>query len=417
MELYYSEPLDGEMAVEAIFLSWAFPPMNFPRAVQVARLADYWGLGSLDVVCAGPTGKSTYRNISDTSDVTVNKYQDRFGPLFLKMAARIISDDFRQRPDMQVFWAKFIEKKILTIIKGKDNPVLVSFGQPMSDHLAALNIKNKTNIPWVAHFSDPWADNPFSNRSPANQKRIETWEKRVVEEADALVFTSEETVDLVMNKYPDEFRQKASVIPHAFRENRPRKEVEINTGNRTLKIRYLGNLYGERNPIQLIKALMAINDEIPELLNKIKFEFFGELDNATNNTLSSLSYNENFISINKGIDYDESLRLMASADVLLILDAPAEKSVFLPSKLIDYIGSGRPLLGITPPGTAANIIQKLGFPVCNSLDALQMKDPLISILKKIQQGDYRLSYNADRYQPEKVTREMEEIVIKVANKK
>jgi hypothetical protein len=43
------------------------------------------------------------------------------------------------------------------------------------------------------------------------------------------------------------------------------------------------------------------------------------------------------------VGYQESLKLMSEADALLVIDAPADQSVFLPSKLIDYIGAGRPI--------------------------------------------------------------------------
>ena len=59
------------------------------------------------------------------------------------------------------------------------------------------------------------------------------------------------------------------------------------------------------------------------------------------------------------VGYLQSLALAKSADLLLNIDAPAATSVFLPSKLIDYIGAGRPIFGITPAGTAARLIQSL----------------------------------------------------------
>jgi hypothetical protein len=34
--------------------------------------------------------------------------------------------------------------------------------------------------------------------------------------------------------------------------------------------------------------------------------------------------------------------------------------VFLPSKLIEYLGAGPPILAITPPGTTANLMTRLG---------------------------------------------------------
>jgi hypothetical protein len=60
------------------------------------------------------------------------------------------------------------------------------------------------------------------------------------------------------------------------------------------------------------------------------------------------------------VDYKTSLALMESADLLLVIDAPFDQSVFLPSKLVDYIGAQRPIFAITPPGTSAKLVSDLG---------------------------------------------------------
>jgi hypothetical protein len=51
---------------------------------------------------------------------------------------------------------------------------------------------------------------------------------------------------------------------------------------------------------------------------------------------------------------------MVDSDLLLVIDAPAALSVFLPSKLIDYLGAGVPIMGIVPPGTSAALLARLG---------------------------------------------------------
>jgi glycosyltransferase involved in cell wall biosynthesis len=42
--------------------------------------------------------------------------------------------------------------------------------------------------------------------------------------------------------------------------------------------------------------------------------------------------------------------------------------VFLPSKLIEYVGAARPVIGLTPPGTAADLIERLGGWVADPKD-------------------------------------------------
>lgn len=54
----------------------------------------------------------------------------------------------------------------------------------------------------------------------------------------------------------------------------------------------------------------------------------------------------------------------ATADVLLVIDADSDGSLFLPSKLIEYLPFRRPILGLTPvPGPSADLIRELGYQV------------------------------------------------------
>ena len=80
------------------------------------------------------------------------------------------------------------------------------------------------------------------------------------------------------------------------------------------------------------------------------------------------------------VDYLTSLSLMSCADGLLVIDAPAETSVFLPSKLIEYIGAARPALGITPPGAASKLITELGGWVADPTDAKGTEKGVLSFI-------------------------------------
>jgi hypothetical protein len=55
-------------------------------------------------------------------------------------------------------------------------------------------------------------------------------------------------------------------------------------------------------------------------------------------------------------DYVPSLALMRRSHVLLVVDAPGDSSVFLPSKLVDYLGAGRPIVALSPAGPTARIV-------------------------------------------------------------
>jgi hypothetical protein len=93
---------------------------------------------------------------------------------------------------------------------------------------------------------------------------------------------------------------------------------------------------------------------------------------------------------------------MRSADLLLNIEAPFAQSVFLPSKLVDYIGAERPVLGITPPGTASRVIRTLGGWVAGPDDPEAIAAILETALPQIERDrgapwgdpDVRRSYAA-----------------------
>ncbi len=89
---------------------------------------------------------------------------------------------------------------------------------------------------------------------------------------------------------------------------------------------------------------------------------------------------EGLVDFQRTVGYEESLDLMTSAHGLLVIDAPAAESVFLPSKLVDYIGAGRPVLGMTPPGTATRLITELGGWVSDPADPEQTQKALADFI-------------------------------------
>ena len=84
---------------------------------------------------------------------------------------------------------------------------------------------------------------------------------------------------------------------------------------------------------------------------------------------------------------------MKTADCLLVIDAPFENSIFFPSKLVDYMGANKYVLGITPEnGTASKIIKNIGGKIVNPNEENKIYEAIINIyyeLKKL------ISFNED----------------------
>jgi hypothetical protein len=68
-----------------------------------------------------------------------------------------------------------------------------------------------------------------------------------------------------------------------------------------------------------------------------------------------------YVKIIEPLSYSEAMQKMAKYDVLMILEAPLAKGIFLPSKLSDYAQLNKPILAISPAiGEVKNILERYG---------------------------------------------------------
>ena len=340
-------------------ITYDLPPVLTPQSIQIDRL-----LASLDAGIAtvtGPLASGEARIDAASHWVRPQPFRAEiaFRPaiegLALSLAKRFVPF-YGAIPDEFRGWVSTAVAVALDKIKsvGFQPDLLVTFGEPMSDHLVGLHLKRHLNIPWLAHWSDPWYDNPFRSGQFIAKRINRQLEAQVIEAADRIVFTSKETLDLVMGKFPITWREKCVVLGHSYD---PALYPQTASRSDTIVVRHVGSFYGNRTPLPLLRALARMDRRH---LDGVRFEFVGRvprwlpLHPAWRRLPPGLVHCENAVA------YRRALALMAEADLLLVIDAPSELSVFLPSKLVEYIGASAPIMGITPPGTSASLIRRLG---------------------------------------------------------
>jgi hypothetical protein len=358
-----SEP---HQAIKLLAVSFFYPPYAYPRSVQVARLLRHTDASTV-LVCADEEGGRQDPTLEPGAEdflteclrvpFSVRKWRRQIS----RVASRFELPLWNRVPDQYRNWKPQAIRSIEDFLRRSDYrpDVLVTFGQPMSDHLIGLELHGRHGWPWAAHFSDPWVDNPFGRFDSLTRSFNAALERKVVESAQMLIFTSQETLELIMQKYAPEHRSKARVLPHAFNSGWNAAAASHSLESK-ITVRHLGELYGRRSPKPLFDALRLIHSTEPQSLSDVCFELIGATEESVLRDSGFHHLPEGLVVIQPTVSYRESLSLMAASDGLLVIDAPMERSVFLPSKLIDYVGAARPILGITPPGTSANLINQLG---------------------------------------------------------
>jgi len=357
-------------------VSWEMPPLTGPRATQVTRtLVALAALGWRSrTVCFSPRS-NRYQQDDDVSIERLSAGAATLIPVrspeesFFFRALWRVAPPLKQFPDEKRVWMPAALRAANAALDAEPADVLVTFAQPWTDHLVGLELKKRRGIPWVAHFSDPWVDSPYFRAGSAARAKSARWERDVIGNADRVVFVSSYTRDRMMAKYPDSWRDKCTVIPQGFDDRVPPVDATPVAG-RAVRIVYTGRFYdGIRSPEVLLRAAASVNRTTP-LAGRLEFVFVGGGTTQYERLAADIGLT-GLVSFTGRVPPQDALQRAANADLLLLIDAASAEgpSLFLPSKLIDYLPMRRPILGLTPAsGPSADLLNELGYPVIDPAD-------------------------------------------------
>jgi hypothetical protein len=377
-------------------VSWAMPPLVYPRAIQVSRtLTELSRRGwSIDVIALHPLSENSgkrdeelaarcnglYRlHLIDTNSAISAEKRWWNSHLFLH---EMLPADAEGRA-----WTKLASRKGKALINTNMPRSLVTFAQPWSDHLIGMALKRRFPLlRWIAHFSDPWVDSPYiQNEAPRVMDRWRVQEREVIRNADAVLFVTKRTEKLVMSKYPPEWRRKVRIVPHGFDQDLPTPFLKSKPTAKRLKFVHTGSLFeGLRDPLVLLEAIALLNHKIaPELMPT--FEFVGSKDIRYSARACELGI-DNIIKFDERTSYLDSLQIASGADVLIVIDTNVPGSVFLPSKVVDYLMFGKPILALTADDSeTADALRPLGHVCVNAKEPAVVAAAIARLVKDREQ--------------------------------
>ncbi len=405
---------------DLLAVSWSMPPLVLPRSLQVSRsLSRLSELGwQSTVICVDP--RSVRRSIK-LDPALEAEYRQRFelvrvsspeASLFYRFFWRLFP---RQgtRPDQKIVWVPRAVRAARALLARRPFDAILTFAQPWSDHLVGLELKKTGAKPWIAHFSDPWIDTPYRQYDPKSEKICRHLESEVIRNADAVVFITRQTAERVMSKYPPEWKRKVHVLPHGYDPLVAPFPPAEHSGR--LRLVYTGSFYGNRTPEGLLHALAQLDAAQP-IAGQIELLLVGSRTVEYRPLAAQLGL-EDVVRFFGPVSFTESQALAASAGVLLVIDAPSQgESLFLPSKLVDYLAFNKPVLGLTPiTGASADLLQRLECPVVAPDDVPGIAAALQTLLDQWRSGALATSAGfrrvAQEYDIQQTTLRLEEIIL------
>ena len=401
-------------------ISWDMPPLSGPRAIQVSRtLKHLVPLGwESSVVCFAPRSRRYNQDLELAgrlrvpSGVTLIPVPSPEERAFFRALWRVCPP-IKLLPDEKWVWIARASRVARRLAAEQPFDVLVSFAQPWSDHLIGLRVQQATGLPWIAHFSDPWTDSPYLCGRRWQWRVWRRMEADVISHADAIVFVNAQTADRVMRKYSAAWRAKTYVVPHGFDCSELSSKPATPESER-LNLVYTGRFYdGFRTPESLLRALATLARRRP-LARELRVTFVGTAVPGHQRLAAGLQLRD-VLEFTGRLAFAESAARAAAADVLIVIDAPSDESLFLPSKLVDYLPLDKPILGLTPArGASADLIRSLGYPVVPPDDETAIASAIEAFIDMKREGRLAASGShhavAERYDIRTTTRAFADIL-------
>ena len=373
----------SEIMRKILVISVSAPPKTGAESIQTARYLKYLSRHfEICLITSKPEDRSWKRvdpTLSQYSRYIKNKVEI---PIFSNTISRLsryrLIPSRWSFPDSD-FLFYFLGILQLKKLRSWEPDLIYSRSTPFSSAILAYKLKKKLNIPWVMHFSDPWADSPYRDNR-YNDKDFKM-EEKLISTADKITLTSENAVKLYKDRYP-EHSVKFIYFPNVFDKNiTTSQDISF---NKKLRIVYSGNLYKKRGIKTLIQVLNYLRKFKPELLGEFEILLAGNIDDYNLRILKKS--NLEIISHIGHLTYMESNALIQSGHILLTIDKIYENEVdhtFLPSKIMDYIAAKRLILGITHPNSPTYNIVHDHFGKCFYHDQIpQIGNFIIALIRE-----------------------------------
>src|SRR5215471_17167671 len=166
------------MAKPLLIVAYHFPPENATGAARPFRFYRYlpdFGYQPYVLAAGNPDPSSSLENVCNVPDPFASS-QKTFTEKVLRK--------FLLPTDEGVLWTRSAITAAEKIVSRHSIQAVFSTAPPFTPHIAALTLKRRLRLKWIADFRDPLVGNPFrsQNRLPAIADRV--LQRRIFRHAD-----------------------------------------------------------------------------------------------------------------------------------------------------------------------------------------------------------------------------------------
>lgn len=274
-------------------------------------------------------------------------------------------------------WAVKVLPRIYSLVSKNKYDYILTKNAPSL--LLGFYVKKKFGVKWIATWNDPYPvikyPAPYGNGCDAELNLLDKLQLNIMRYADMHIFPNVRLRDFML-KYLGIPVTKTIIIPHVVNGNH---DPRILHKERRPKLRLIhsGNILPPRSPQNLVKSINQLEDDI---LNDIRITILGV--KQPTDFIDSTIKSEVFEFL-PPVTYSKSIKILNEFDVAIIVEAPCEEGIFLPTKVSDFMQSGIPIWAISPKKGVLNDLYNNGhIPYFSDItDVESIKRTLLNIYK------------------------------------
>lgn len=312
-------------------------------------------------------------------------------------------------PDARKYWIKPSVKYLTNYLKSEDISLIITTGPPHSAHLIGMKLKDKTGIPWISDFRDPWTEIDYLQKLPLTEKskkKHAELEEEVLKKSSAVIVIGE-----TMKKNYDTFSDNIFVIPNGYDDTTVTQE-NAPTLDEKFSMAHIGLMNSDRNPKTLWKAISELCKENEDFKSDYLVQLIGTVAPEVENSISEFEIKN--VSRIAYLPNDEVRVLQKKAQVLLLCinNVPSAKGI-ITGKIFEYLQAKRPVLATGPTdGDLANILSSTNAGTVVGFEDLDStKRALLKLYSDFKKGSLTVdSTNIEKYHRKQLTGELAKVI-------
>ncbi len=249
-------------------------------------------------------------------------------------------------------WSLPATLRSLWLIHKYKPTVLYTTGGAYSAHLAGYWIKRLTGIKWIVEVHDPMVK-PGITPATRDEKLNAYIEGRICRDADLAWWFTEGALKGASQRHPELGSRGVVILPGV---GKPTVVAQYQRGEQMI-ISHFGSLSDTRSMQPVVKAMHILLEQKPEIRAKLRVHVYGgTIDKLARAEIAKHGLEDVFVSFGRlersettGMSGRERvLERMYQADCLLLVHGTiSDCREYIPSKLYEYLWTGRPVIALT----------------------------------------------------------------------